>query len=125
VDTPKASSENKDTKDDRSNIGSERAELEKKAAALLNLVRAMAFPLQVCHEHSHICANTARITGFEKASSSSQRANGDSEGMGGLDMTGDTARHIGRHRPEISNASSSPSDSTAFSGDRSSGLSYE
>lgn len=103
VDIPNFSSESEDAKDDRSNSDSERTELEKKAAALLNMVRATAFPLPVCQEHSHVCANTARILGTDKAlvfsptTVSPRRANGDDEGDGmhGLDATGDTARCIG------------------------------
>jgi hypothetical protein len=131
VDIPKVSSESEDAKGDRSNIDNERAELEKKAAALLNIVRATASPLPVCQEHSHVCANTARILGTDNASVfspppvSSRQANGDGEGMQGFDATGDTGRYIGPHRPAINNTSSSQSGSTAFSRDRSSGLSYE
>jgi hypothetical protein len=131
VDIPKVSSESEDAKDGRSNIDNERAGPEKKAAALLNIAGATAFPLPVCQVNSHVCANTARILGTEKYSVfspttvSSQRVKGDGESMHGLGATGDTAPYIGPHRPGISNTSSSQSGSTGFSGDRSSGLSYE
>jgi hypothetical protein len=133
VDIPNFSSESEDAKDDRSNSDGERAELEKKSAALLNMFRATAFPLPVCQEHSHVCANPARILGTEKASGfspktvSSRRVNGDGEdgGMHGLDATGDTARYIGPQKPGINNTSTSQGSSTTFLGDRSSGSGYE
>jgi len=131
VDIPKVASESEDAKDDRGSIDNERAEPEKKAAALLNVVRATASPLPVCQEYSHVCADTPRILGIENASVCSppvvpsRRANGDGEGMHGFDATGDTGRNIGPHRPAINNISSSESGSTAFLEDRGSGLSYE
>jgi hypothetical protein len=131
VDPPKFSLASTDAKDERSNSDNERAELERIVAALPNIVRAMAFPLPVCHEHPHICANTARIMGAENASAfppttvASQRANGDVEGIRGLSATGDIARQIGRYRPGISNTSSSQSGSTAFAEDGSNGPNSE
>jgi hypothetical protein len=116
VDIPKLIADDKDAKNDR-NTGdaekTEKTELEKEAAALLDLVRAMAFPIPVYHEHSHICTDTATVLGARNASAfspstvSSYQANCDSKGWYGVYAIGSTAYPISEQRPGISNISSS------------------
>jgi hypothetical protein len=109
VDIPKLTADSKDAKYDRSANDIDRVELEKKAAALLNLVRAMVFPIPVCLEHSHICANVARALSFGNASEfspsmvSAHRMNSDSKGRDGV--YGDTVLPIVKRSPQFSDTS--------------------